>query len=298
MNKLRPQLIGAALAVGLAAPLAAEAQSRLPWTGDAASGGYLQAKSETAQDALKKLVGDIDALIQKAERDRSANSRFLNDLKAAIRPHQSTWATAILDEDFSDGDYTRNPRWTPVAGRFEVAKGLVMSPRIEQQSQQSAAQLLNNLLGANSQTNTMQGAVIALDRDLPNVFALDVILRASDLRNARESAMRIGVTQGADRRGGYWVVVEPGTQPTVGLYVISRSGVRRLGVASVGGDLLAGDDVRIQWQRRDNDLIRVYVNKDKLIETTDPTYQQRFTSIVLASDGMDTTVRRVRAFSR
>ncbi len=257
----------------------------------------LPAAGAETGDPLKTLVETIDGLIRKAEAERTASQPFLDDLKAAIKPHQAFWNVRAIDETFKDGDFTKDPTWTAVSGRFEASKaGLLMSPRQNVQSQQAAAQLLNSLLG-NPAAPATQGAVIALDQKIPNVFLLDVILRAADLRDARQAAMRIGVTQGPERRNGYWVAVEPGDTPTAGLYVISRSGLRRLGVAALDRDLLAGDDIRIQLQRREKGLIRVYVDKAKLIEATDETYGAQFDGVVLTSDGMDATVRRVQGFT-
>lgn len=301
MRRLRPRLIAAGLALAVAAPLAAEAQSRAPWLGDNLGKQPLTLvkNKATKPDPMKKLVGDIKALIDKAERERTADPKFLKELRAAIRPHQPYWATSLVDENFSDGDYTKNPSWTPVRGRFRMDKvGLTMSPNVGQPGQEVAAQLLKGLLGGKVQTSTGSGALIALDGAVPNIYGLDVIMRVAEVRSANEAAMRIGMTQGADRRGGYWVVVEPGAQPTVGLYALTRAGLNRLGVARIEGELLTGQDVRVQWQRREKGLIRVFVNRKKLIEARDETFRQQFDSLVLASDGMDSTVRRVRAVTR
>lgn len=201
-----------------------------------------------------------------------------------------------------DGEYSNNPRWTALFGRFGYDKktGLSMTPCSMAGGGGNASSVLSAILGgggggggAAGNGNPSDNAGLTLDRSLPNAFALDVILYAGNVGNAQGANMRIGLTQGTSRRSGYWITVIPGAAPSVSLHVISRSGVKRLAVASLGSAVGDGDQVRVQAQRRPDGRIRVNVNKKPLIDVNDGTYKGAYTSLVVAAGDMSASLRRV-----
>ena len=66
------------------------------------------------------LVNGLHALIAQAERERTADYRFLEQLRALAGDYDQPWRVTLLDEKFSDGDFTRTPTWTVASGRFGV----------------------------------------------------------------------------------------------------------------------------------------------------------------------------------
>lgn len=147
--------------------------------------------------------------------------------------------------------------------------------------------------GAAGNGNPSDNAGLTLDRSLPNAFALDVILYAGVVANAKDANMRIGLTKGTNRRAGCWITVVPGVAPSVSLHVISRSGVRRLAVARLDGAVRDGDQVRVQAQRRPDGRIRVSVNKKALIDVNDGTFKGAYDSRLVATGDMSASLRRV-----
>jgi hypothetical protein len=162
----------------------------------------------------------------------------------------------------------------------------------------AAANVLSSILGgggggAAGNGNPADNAGLTLDRSLPNAFALDVILYAGQVANARDANMRMGLTQGSDRRSGYWITVVPGAAPSVSLHMITRSGVKRLAVASLDNAIREGDQVRVQAQRRPDRRIRVNINKKKYIDVVYGTFKQSYDSLVVAAGDMSATLSRV-----
>ena len=116
---LQRLLVPVLLASALAVPAAAEEESRYSeWRADGA-----EAEGGAALDALAR---ELEALIDEAEGARAADPRFLQDLRDKIAAHVAEAAPreALIRDDFSDGDYTDDPRWDVVSGDFSVDRRL------------------------------------------------------------------------------------------------------------------------------------------------------------------------------
>ena len=115
---LRRHLATVLLAGALATPAAADDESRYSeWRPEG---------DEAAQSsALDALAQELKALIEEAARASAADPRFLQDLRDRIAAHvaDARPRTALVRDDFSDGDYTDDPRWTVVSGSFSVDRG-------------------------------------------------------------------------------------------------------------------------------------------------------------------------------
>ena len=116
---LRRLLVPALLASAMAMPAFADDESRYSeWQPEAA-----EATSSSALDALAR---ELEALIDEAESARAAHPRFLQDLRDTIDAHiaDARPRTALIRDDFSDGDYTDDPRWDVVSGDFSIDRRL------------------------------------------------------------------------------------------------------------------------------------------------------------------------------
>ena len=116
---LRRLLVPALLASAMAMPAAADDESR-----------YSEWRSEgteaTDPTALEDLARELQTLIDEAENARAADPRFLQDLRDMIASHvaDARPREALIQDDFSDGDYTDDPRWEVVSGDFSVDRRL------------------------------------------------------------------------------------------------------------------------------------------------------------------------------
>ena len=112
---LRRLLVPALLASAMAVPAIADDGSRYSeWQPEGA-----EAADPAALEALSR---ELEALIDQAENARAADPRFLQDLRDLIATHvaDAQPRTALIRDDFSDGDYTDDPRWEVVSGDFSV----------------------------------------------------------------------------------------------------------------------------------------------------------------------------------
>lgn len=259
-------------------------------------------KSDSAElDALRAKIG---ALVDDAEKAKAADPNFLKDLRAAIAVNTPYWNTKVVDEQFADGDYTNNPRWTALFGQFAYDKrsGFTLTPSGMIGGGNNPVNVLSAILGgggggAAGNGNPADNAGLSLDRTLPNAFAVDVILTAGRVANVQDANMQIGFTQGTTRRSGYWITVIPGPSASVALHVITRGGVRQLASARLPNAVGDGDQIRVQAQRRPDGRFRVSVNKQALIDVNEGTFKQPYDSLVVATGDMAASLRRVYLYT-
>jgi hypothetical protein len=70
------------------------------------------AASEQADgEQLHKLVKDLKTAMQRAEDNKTADAKFLRELRDIIRLYETSELVELLFEDFQDGDYTASPAW-------------------------------------------------------------------------------------------------------------------------------------------------------------------------------------------
>ncbi|MCU7818029.1 MAG: peptidoglycan-binding protein [gamma proteobacterium symbiont of Lucinoma myriamae] len=136
----------------------------------------------------EQLREELEALLEKGRQRRAAQTWFLNDLSALIKPQQMDWSVIFMD-DFQDGNFTVSPQWSVLSGHFSVNKQGLFSQvksQIKQENQrpQSNQNISTAILGAilehatrDEQQNTVtqnesESAKIITHQAIPNHFAV------------------------------------------------------------------------------------------------------------------------------
>ncbi len=80
-------------------------------------------RAQAASERGDALVQEITELIEAAERARAADPKFLEQLRQVLEEYQVPKLVQLMHDDFSDGNFTRNPRWRQAEGEFTVDRG-------------------------------------------------------------------------------------------------------------------------------------------------------------------------------
>ena len=86
------------------------------------------------------LIDDLHALINKAEDARAADPAVLADMRATLRRHAAGNGT-LFQDDFADGDFTRNPVWRVQSGQFHIDRRFGLRSRVGPTNMAAAPQV-------------------------------------------------------------------------------------------------------------------------------------------------------------
>ena len=321
-HRLLALLLLIALALPAAAAGADEKERYAEWRGDAA---------ESAEEsAAQTLVRALEALIDEAARARAADPRFLQDLRDTIAAHAPR--AALIRDDFSDGDFTLDPRWTVASGDFAVDPrlGLRTAVPVAGAGADAAGEseggltgmgksaldagksvldagkdVVGGLLGEgegegeqdaaweeDAEPPAPEPAEIYLAETVGDAFALEIALA---VRGSGEGArFEIDLFQGETRGAGYRLSYLPGGDPALVLARFGRRGVTALG-AHDGALTLDGGHV-LGLTRDAEGAMTASLDGAVLIRAESRAPAGPFDGIALVNGGGDYAIREIAVY--
>jgi hypothetical protein len=270
------------------------------------------AGAATQPDATsQKILDDVRALAEKARREGAADRWVLQGMDDLVRKYSWPWRHSVVDEKFSDGNYTSNPVWEPVTGKFWVDRSLGLRSRAvataaapanrEKDKQKFKDALRDAVLaemtgqrpgstGAAPASTTV--AEIYLRTKITNSFALDVSFSPHQ-PPSDPGVIEFGVFEGTRRDRGYVLAIVTGEENYAELQRITAKGV-----AIVDREVLpeapdTGDVQKISLRREANGAMTVTLNDKSLIQTQDNGIKSAFQSFGITNRVGDFAVRQV-----
>lgn len=294
----------------------------LPPLAVAQQGGYGQwappAAAGGADHRVQQMVDKLRSLIHEAEQARAADPRFLRDLRRLAASYDWPWRHKVLHDDFSDGDYTRDPTWTVTSGQFRVDPSWGLSSEVpiastpdaagsnaagggQESGKDVAAALIGGLLNRYVQGGQAQGQGQVQGQESMNPYAKARIQTRVRVSNA----FALAITLSEDTPGGHMQIAlerrdeayrlqfSPDGSPALQL---SRSNGRGDSVIDVfRGPITGGTGAthRLLWTRDGSGQMNVSLDGQTLISTTDRALRGSFDDLALANLGGEFTVRQV-----
>lgn len=271
--------------------------------------------AESDNEQLQALVDQLRALTDKARQQRAADRWLLNDLDDLISRHDWPWRNALLTEDFSDGNYDKNPSWSVISGQFWVDGRLGLRSRSETaQAESSPAEprekkpdLGKALLGALLQ-EALRGkadepaaeepeerhnepAEIQLPLQIPNVFALQLELSAHN-PPGEAGQIAFGLYQGSQGDTGYQLILMLGEHPR--LELVSKVNGKTRTIESMEMDNIDdGQTHAIEWRRDPNGQIQVLLDEKLLFDVRDHSFRHPFKQLSIRNQAGDFAVASI-----
>jgi hypothetical protein len=84
----------------------------------AQTGGTGIAPSQDATGANERLLEELRQITEEAERNRSASTGVIGQLRDLARRYAWPWNRLIASDEFDDRNFTQNPAWTVISGTF------------------------------------------------------------------------------------------------------------------------------------------------------------------------------------
>ena len=284
--------------------------------------------------ATHQLVNEIQALIEKGQRERLADPLFLEDLQAVLRRHDSPWRVTVFEDDFSGRGPEPARPWQVTRGEFRVdwrhgLRSLVSTsraaadpaPRPEQRekvkSKDVAAALLGALMqqalsdneqradasqdrGASSQrmdaavATPGEPAAVAAMVAIPNAFRLQVELSGRPVSGVAAPRLEIGPFQGANMHMGYRLIHQGNAAPAFTLLAVSGRGVSTVDTLDERIDLSDDQPHRLEWERDRSGRMRISLDDRLLMDVVDRRFRDSFDGLTVVNAAGDFALRSVR----
>ncbi|OQX32418.1 MAG: hypothetical protein B0D96_12765 [Candidatus Sedimenticola endophacoides] len=248
---------------------------------------------------LQGLVDQLKELTQKARQQRAADRWLLNAMEDLVVTYDWPWRTELVYEEFTDGDFTQNPQWQVVSGRFWVDGRLGLRSRTEATPAAQPAQpaqpqprqdlgqallgaLLQEALKGNGQQpqaepapERAQGpAEIHLPLAIPGVFSVQSGFSTHNAPS-EQGQIELGLYQNSEGSSGYRIVIYTGQRPMLEMLSI-RSG-RTTVIDSVQLQALSeGAAHELIWRRNPAGQITLQLDGQLISQVRDNSFRYPF----------------------
>jgi len=278
----------------------------------AQTGGASAPQANTANERLLEELGQIT---DDAERNRTASTGIIVQLRDLARRYAWPWSRQIISDSFEDGNYSANPAWTVVSGAFTPAYGELISRHTApaaatQQTQQGnpndiGAAIFGAVIQGLSQ-NQGQGqgqgqgpgpatqiapaqARIQLNAQIPNAFATVVTLRTQSL-----AAGGFEFGPGGEPGGsGYRVAIAPGTAT---LLRVGAAGSAIVDRVTLPAGLENGQDHTLELTRDATGELFIGLDGTELIRVRDMGIRDPFDRFIFVNNSGEYRIQSVAIY--
>lgn len=263
---------------------------------------------------VQAIVDQLKALNERARTERGADRWVLNSLDTLIRKYEWPWRENLLNEDFSDGDYTGLPAWQVVSGRFWVDASLGLRSRTAVRSRPTAKtppkrtdddvgrQILDSLFGSVLETEADRAAdtsqessgntEIILPLEISHAFAMQVEF---SMHNAPSENGRLvfGIYQGPARDAGYQIALQTGSDPVVDLLRVRAGRSAIIDSIRLDHGIDEGELHALGWRQDDTGRIDLLLDDQRLISTSDRAFRGPYQGLNIVNGGGDYAIRSI-----
>lgn len=248
--------------------------------------------------ALKDFKDRLNKLIDEAEKARAADPVFLRDLRALAGEGTAAAMKTILDDAFTDGNFTTNPTWQVISGEYFIENGWGLRNRILTAQSQSSAQsgddlakvllgtIIKRAAGVQDQQGPVENAIVTRAA-IPNAFSV-----TAEIWSAQpDGHFEIGVFQGQDAVLGYRLLYAGGKG--MQLHRVGSSGSS---MVQSSANAIAIEDKKfhtVQWTRGTDGTLRVSLDGTEILNVVDRGFSDPFDGLRISNRTGDFIVKRV-----
>jgi hypothetical protein len=258
----------------------------------------------TPDSSSQELVNELRQLVDKADRARAADPKFLRDLRDLAARYDRPWTTTLIRDDFYDGNYHSNPVWTVVSGSYRVDSATGLRSQVEQataEQQQVPSDIGDVLFGAllqelekedkkdTSEQARYAPATIKIDKRISNAFAVQAELGSW----AKYGRADLALYQDSEQFTGYRLSYSPGSQQPLALLRVTKRGESVIDTYQQPLNLEDQRSHLLEWTRDKEGNMVVKLDGATLMRSTDRAVQKDFNGFAFINKGGDYALRRV-----
>lgn len=251
----------------------------------------------TQDEDLKSMLGALEKLIDQAEREQAADPQFLDDLNALLASYQNPWGTQLLFDDFSDGNFNKNPVWTVSAGAYVINHGgphrglqsQIVPANVQQPGQNIT--IGNVIIGTINSGQGGQGgsAAIYTPARISNAFRIEMAFTSKE----KYGRWDFGPYQGSTGKVAYRIAYFPGAAPALQLLRVTNQGETVIASYDKALPLEGNGQHVLVWTRDRSGLMHVAIDGQQLIKVQDSGIRQPFDGFLMVNSGGTYSVRSI-----
>jgi len=269
------------------------------------SSGLLQAGASSDPNAqlMKSLLDKLQEKIDDADKKMIAHPSFIKDLQKLIDQYRAGFRSVFLHDDFSDGNYTKQPKWVVEKGTFSVTAGGKLLTRMKTKAapvkQRSSKEkdafklILTEILKASDKQGQEKSkapsagvpevASIKTMARIAPAFEIDLSLSSGSLQGTMEVVL-LGGKQAVPR---YRLIYKSSPSPERPIEIIRERNGRQYIIESAVRypDLDNGRFHRMQWVRDARGNMKVLVDGKVVLSTVELFYKDEFSGLKLVNRG-------------
>lgn len=258
------------------------------------------ARDSAGARSLDAFIEKLNKLIDEAEKANAADPVFLQDLRTLANGARTPWNTVVLDDSFADGNFTSDPAWEVLSGKYFIETGWGLRNRLitAQQSQQPSdgddfakailGTILKRATGQQDGADEATSNVIVTRTNISNAFSLEIELSSW----GQGGNFDVGVFQGENATLGYRLLYAAGKG--VQLHRVGGSGSSVIATS----EPLNLEDKKfhtVTWTRGTGGQMRVTVDGNEMIAAADRAFSDPFDGVRISNTSGDFIVKRITA---
>ncbi len=272
---------------------------------------------------LQGLVDELRTLAEKSRNERAADRWLQQALEDLVSKYDWPWRSELLIDEFSDGNFTADPAWTVLSGKFwvDASLGLRSSVRPKPQSRRSESnrersrdsskdvgraifgQLLDQAFkddepeesGSRPERDVSQEgpARIRLDTRITHAFSLELDFSVHHEPGV-EGHFEVALLQEEAGDYGYVLAVRTGEQGMMDLYRLRRGQRELVNSSTLKGDTAIGKRHELVWRQANNGQVEVCMNGEESMNLQDRAFRDPYTCLEFVNQNGEIGVSRVR----
>jgi hypothetical protein len=218
---------------------------------------------------------------------------------------QGPWTTVLLEDAFTDGDFSTNPRWTAVSGNFWVDSNYFLrseravAKTVQSDQPDSAEKKIADIFGqvVKEMMNPQQGtqapdlSELYIQRRIDNAFAIEVTMKM--LSNQIGQSFEFRTYHDQYRNSGYVVKFFHEKEQSLALIRFDRSGSSVIDMTRPGRIFRQNEVQSLYWVRYADGKMKVMIGEEEVLNTKDNMFKA-FDGISFINEGGDYAVDRIR----
>lgn len=261
-------------------------------------------KAEITSENYQSLLDELQQKVDEADKKMVAHPTFLNELRGLIDKYRAKIRHVFFSDDFSDGDFTKNPAWQVESGQFRIdpdnrlRSEIAAAAPVETTEEKPVAKekqiiglLIKGILESDEQDQPQKQtatpepgeAIIKTKADIEPAFEVDL----SFISGSEWGSMEVVLYGGSPEVPWYRLIYQAAASEKRPIEIVRERNGRAYTLESALSYPNLDDNKlhRLQWTRDLNGTMKVLVDGKEIIKTVEAYYRNNFSGLALVNRG-------------